>query len=282
MIVKNLRKISVFIVFAFLVTIQSYCAITPLDSILRDMQRYKTSNTKFHAGHVFEHSIWVSRSCINLCYMLNSEWKTKFDDEAIKNIIFAAIFHDIGKCGDQVYEFYEKCEHPKIGFEYIVSQKEYIMSDGERFDFNALFNSLGLSKDNIALIAIIVGMHHELGNIMRGINALDFNCFNVAIELLDHFIKISGYKGGVICHKSKDYRRLIKYICFVAAADVISAQVVPFNEAHSVIDTITGLNLRNFANSKCESLSDGFNAYKFFAYETTGIRARMGWLSLCA
>ena len=276
---NNLRKIIIFFIVAILGTAKTYCAITPLDSLLQDMHLYKTSNTKFHAGHVFEHSIWVARSCINL---LNSEWKTKLNDEkTLKNIIFAAIFHDIGKCGDRVFEFKEKHEHPNIGFEYMVGRKKYILNNGIIFDFNTLFTSLGLNKDDIALIAIIVGMHHELGNIMRGINALDFNCFYVSMERLDNFINISGYKDGVIDHKSKNYRKLIKCICLVAAADVISAQVVSFTEAHSIIDKITGLNLQSYANSKCEPLSDGFNAYKFFSYETTGILARMAWLSLC-
>lgn len=277
-VMNNLHRICLVFIFTFLSTFQSYSAINPLNIILTDMQQYKTTNAKFHAGHVFEHSIWVARSCVNL---LKSEWKTKLDDKMLKTIIFAAIFHDIGKCGDRVYEFNEKYEHPRIGFDYIVGQKEYLMQSGERFDFSKLLTSLEFDKDDIALIAIIIGMHHELGNIMRGINSLDFNCFNAAMARLDNLIQRSNYKNGFIDHKNKDYRRLIKYICLVAVADVISAQVIPFSEDHSIIDQITGLNLKNYANSKCEHLSDGFNAYKSFAYETTGIHARKEWLSLC-
>lgn len=275
----SLRKICSISLLLFSSISKVFSAASPLEIILTDMQNYRTTNARFHAGHVFEHSVWVSRASINL---LSSEWKTKCDyRESIRNVIFASLLHDIGKCGDHVVEFNEKPAHPLQGFEYLTGQKEYRLIGGTVFDFDALYEYLGLSHDDKAFIAIIAGMHHDLGGLMRGLNSMDQECFGKSIEKLDSFILRSGYMGGKLEHKSKAYRKLIKYICLISAADVISAQVVPFSAIHRVIDEMTNISFDRYANSKCHSLSDGLNGYKFFNYEVIGLKARACWLSLC-
>lgn len=275
----NIRKLITWSLFVFLNTTAAFSAITPLETLLSDMRRYETTNARFHAGHVFEHSVWVSRATINL---LNSEWKTKCDSmESMKNVVLASILHDIGKCGDLVLQFNEKPEHPVRGFEYITGEKEYKLVDGRVFNFLELFRSLGLSHDDVAFIAIIAGMHHDLGSLMRGINTMDAGCFDKTINKLDTYIRKSGYMGGTLNHGSKEYRKLVKYICLISVADVISAQVVPFCSLHLVISNITGIDLHDVANVRCPTLSDGMNGYRFFNYELIGMKARSCWLSFC-
>lgn len=275
----DIRKLTLIALSVFLNTVSVFYAVIPINELLEDIKLYKTTNSRFHAGHVFEHSLWVSRASINL---LNSEWKTKCDsEESIRIIIFASLLHDIGKCGDNVFEFNEKPMHPVVGFEYLTGIREYKLSDGRVFDFNKLYDSLKFSHDDVAFIAIVAGMHHDLGGLMRSINAMDQECFNRTIEKLDNYILKSGYMGGVLEHNSKIYRKLIKYICLISAADVISAQVVPFSYSHLIINKFTGIELHNYANTRCSSLSDGLNGYKFFNYDVIGLKARSGWLSLC-
>jgi len=276
----NLNKVGAVALFVFSSISSVFAASAPLEVLLNDMRQYRTTNAKFHAGHVFEHSVWVARASINL---LNSEWKTKCDcRESMRNIVLASLLHDIGKCGDGITSFNEKPEHPLQGFEYLTGQKDYILVDGSKFDFAALFRFLGFEADDLAFISIVAGMHHDLGGLMRGLNAMDQECFGKAIDKLDILIYRSGYKGGKLSHGSKEYRKLIKYICLISAADVISAQVVPFCETHLVMDGMTGIRFSLHANTRAESLSDGLNGYKFFNYDVIGIKARACWLSLCA
>lgn len=276
----SLNKVGSIALLVFLNLSRVFSATSPLEVLISDMQQYRTTNARFHAGHVFEHSVWVSRATINL---LNSEWKTKCDcREAIRNVVFAALLHDIGKCGDQVVEFNEKPAHPLQGFEYLIGQKEYKLVDGTVFDFAGLYSYLGLSHNDVAFIAIVAGMHHDLGGLMRGLNSMDQECFGKTMEKLDAYILRSGYMGGKLDHGSKAYRKLVKYICLISAADVISAQVVPFCETHMIIDDVTNIAFSRYANTRSQSLSDGLNGYKFFNYEVIGIKARTCWLSLCA
>lgn len=275
----SLRRVGAIALLVFLNLTKVFAATSPLEVLISDMQQYRTTNARFHAGHVFEHSVWVSRASINL---LNSEWKTKCDcRESIRNVILAAILHDIGKCGDLVLEFNEKPGHPLQGFEYLTGRKEYKLVDGRVFDFAGLYTYLGLSNDDVAFMAIVAGMHHDLGGLMRGLNALDQDCFGKTLGKLDKYIHDSGYMGGSLEHGSKEYRKLVKYICLISAADVISAQVVPFCENHLIIDDLTNITFSRYANVRCQSLSDGLNGYKFFNYDVIGIKARTCWLSLC-
>lgn len=245
--------------------------------LMEDMKTYRTVNTRFHAGHVFEHSVWVARSVIN---MLKGEWATKIENPKV--LIVAALLHDIGKCGDGIHEFDMKPEHPDKGFNYIMGMgSPYIMADGRRFDFSDMFSELSLGAEDISLIAIIAGMHHELGALMRGLNALDVQCFDRAVAKLSNLIRLSGYNGGVVDIKSKKYRKLIKYICLVSVADVISSQVVPYSIEHLFINQVSGLSLSDVANTHADGLGNGMDGFRFFKYDTVGLSARTAWLSLC-
>lgn len=273
------NRLVIGIFLSFLNVVSLFCASSQLDILFKDMQSYRTTNARFHAGHVYEHSIWVARASINL---LASSWRTKCETKKqLSNVVLAALLHDIGKCGDGVQEFNEKPTHPLCGFEYLTGQRPYILTDGRPFGFQALFNELNLSCNDIAFIAIVAGMHHELGGLMRGLNTSDKECFNKTLSKLDLYISKTGYMGGTLPHASKEYKKLIKYICLISAADVISAQVVPYVESHDIINEVTGFNLSCSANARCQGLSDGLNGYSFFKYDTIGMTARTTWLSLC-
>jgi hypothetical protein len=253
---------------------------SPLVRLLKNMKRYKTTNARFHAGHLYEHSIWVMRAVLNL---LISDWQDGIacSHNLLKRLIIAGLLHDIGKAGDLVYVFFEKRDHPQRGFNYILGIEPYFINDEVTFfDFDELFQSLHFSANDRKFVAIMIRMHHELAVVMRGprydtrSGVGRVNLCETTLERLDFFIQASGYKGGKISRGSRDYQQLLRCFCLLAAADVCGAQVVCHDETkHSIIQRVTRIDFSDEANVHSRSLSDGLPAYDFFAYETVGRRA---------
>lgn len=213
---------------------------------------------------------------------MDTPWSTKCScEQSERNIILACPFHDIGKCGDLVFSFNEKKEHPDVEFDYLTGIKQYHINENTPCHLNAMLHSFGLEKDDIAFMAIVAGMHHDLGALMRGLKTRDTNCFNMTLNKLDSFIAKSSFKGGFLDRNSKEYKKLIKCICLISTADVISSQVVPFTKKHDIISTVAGTDLSSIANCHCETLSDGLNGYQFFDYDTFRLQARRDLLAKC-
>lgn len=246
--------------------------------LVRDMKEYKTTNARFHAGHVFEHSLWVARSTINL---LNTHWSTRTNDLFTpKTLIIASLLHDIGKCGDGVFSFKEKPAHPREGFLMLTGSKPYVLKDGSTFNFGALYDELRLTHEQVAIIALIAGMHHDLGAVMRGMNAGDDKAPAVMLAKLDAYIHEAGADSLFSIRTDKLYRKLLKIICLISVADVISAQVVVNMPSHYLISDFVGIDLSGEANAHAEDLSEGMDGYTYFKYDDVGVRSLEALLSV--
>lgn len=249
-----------------------------LETLLRDMREYKTTNARFHAGHVFEHSLWVARSTINL---FNTHWTTRTNDLFTpKTLVIASLLHDIGKCGDNVYSFKEKPAHPREGFLMLTGSKPYILKDGSPFDFGALYAELGLTPPQVAIIALIAGMHHDLGAVMRGLNSGQGDAPSLMLQKLDTHIKEAGADALFPVRTAKIYRKLLKVICLISVADVISAQVVVNMPPHTLITDSIGIDLSTEANVHAGDLGEGMDGYTFFKYDDVGARSLHALLSV--
>jgi hypothetical protein len=254
-------------------------AMSPhLSLLLDDMKEYKTTNTVFHAGHLYEHSIWVARAVINLLRSRCAQ-DIALNYNLIKILVVAGLLHDIGKAGDLQFVFFEKRAHPETGFLYITGNnyvKYCIKKTGGEFIFKNLFEELNFSPNEKALVAIIAGMHHDLGALMRGPNTRYCTrsetqqlCEQTLLKI-DHLIQVSGYMGGTVNRKSEEYRQLICYICLISTADVCAAQVVPHEAHHNLLDDFFGIKFSQEANRPGIGLQCGLNAYARFEYKQIG------------
>lgn len=146
-------------------------------------------------------------------------------------VALAALLHDIGKAGrldlfeqahptrhynilecndggiDHIVYFQDYQAHPHIGFEY--TGKHFFASDVrgfiprdyyllhkqtgqlEKFDFVMLFDELGLTLEEQRLIAILIGIHYEFGNLNHDrISPEQF------LEMIEDLVKAVHYNNG--------------------------------------------------------------------------------------
>lgn len=263
---KYIRSLIIAVVFSVF-----SLSASQFEVLLRDMKEYKTTNARFHAGHVYEHSLWVARSTLNL---LSTHWTTRTNDLfSPRVLVIASLLHDIGKCGDQIYSFNEKKDHPRDGFLILSGSKPYVMKDGSTFNFGALYDELRLTPEQVAIVALISGMHHDLGAVMRGLAAGNMSAPEIMLLKLDALIKEARADAIFPLRTAKVYRKLLKVLCLISVADVISAQVVLSTPAHQLISDVVGLDLTWEANVHAEGLGDGMNGYDYFKYDDLGMRS---------
>lgn len=94
-----------------------------LKLLFEQMKMYETTNTNFHSGDLFQHSIW----CLLFAEDLSNRTRPAIDERFRKVIIAASLLHDIGKmdpenCGKNIirkkYIYNSLPEHPTIGADY--------------------------------------------------------------------------------------------------------------------------------------------------------------------
>ncbi|HBL98337.1 TPA: hypothetical protein DDZ86_01695 [Candidatus Dependentiae bacterium] len=235
-------------------------------SLLKDMKLYGPINADFHSGRLFEHTIWVARAAAN--FLDCSDWQEGLSHDLFRLIIISALLHDVGKAGDFNYNYFPKGCHPDTGLCYLVGSKSYSINNAKNFDFKILFDSLGLSFDDRKFVSIMVGMHHSLGNLMLGVS------FETVLKELDNYIAKTGYKGGKLNRRSKDYQQLVRSICLLGAADVMGAQVISHDPIlHLIINKIVGLDLSGEAPTAVMNFI-GAPRYIEFNYAEKGLAFR--------
>ncbi len=135
-----------------------------------DMKKYDTSKHDCHWGNVYQHNVWVARSIA--LFFDNpdsrpdfSQWTEGINRRYKQLLIVTGFLHDIGKAGDLIYNFTTKSNHPKIGCDYLMGIKSYRLSPEKAFDIRTWVKKLGISDNDIKLMAILIRMHHEFGSL---------------------------------------------------------------------------------------------------------------------
>jgi hypothetical protein len=167
--------------------------------LLKQMSFYKTSNVDFHAGNLFEHSIWSLLYAEQL--VLNTP-KIGIPNIALqKRIASTALIHDIGKMlpdnpnsvkrSDEIISF-SNPGHVKSGGEFIRGIRPLpILNENMKqigvFNMKALLNDLGFQTDaEIEDVAKILDLHYEFGKHLTKWQGYDDS------QTVENFIKTVG------------------------------------------------------------------------------------------
>lgn len=173
---------------------------------------------------LFNCSEAVSRECVDLSV---EERRQLFYNQYKENKRIQKIIH---KFNDPLY-----CV---IGFEMILGKCPYIMCDGSTFNFDHLFQELGISDDERKFIAVLVGNH----DLIKDIRPYDYEKMQFLIEELDaSFIeayqeKLSAYRSSlqltIILHIAEQYAyQIAKYPSIYGyglTQEQMSESIIPF------------------------------------------------------
>lgn len=168
-------------------------------NLFDDIKKYKKTEGQCHAGHLYEHMVWVAKA-MNKLFDSNSLWVQGFDAADKSLLLIAAFMHDIGKAGDGQYAYLVKTDHPRVGFEYLLNKRVYKMENGTTYNFDDWCIQLGLTQNDRAALAVLIAMHQEFALMLRAMKkdlAATTQAFDGFITKLETYVHESGYNGGV-------------------------------------------------------------------------------------
>ncbi len=154
---------------------------TEFRDLIKDFEKYKTTNTDFHAGDLIEHSTWAAfyvndlYTNLDMDNPLHKVWNQQYIDEAQragitvddkKVLILAAFLHDIGKGGDGNTTYYDKPDHEITGATYI-DLNSYRDINSNNIDLEKMFNDFGLTELEVNIIKVLVGGHWLIGKVIK-------------------------------------------------------------------------------------------------------------------
>ena len=193
--------------------------------LLDDIKYYKTTNDRWHAGNVYEHSMWLEL-CIEQWFHKRKFWIQNLNEQDEKVLAMAGILHDIGKAGDGELTFFTKPEHPEVGFNYLQGKSSYITTKNEVFDFNSYLNNFKFDNKQQAIIAVLVGIHHDFGSkVMSKVLDSQYSkkdIFEEYLNTLKNLAKKTGYPDIFD-------RKLVIMSMAITAGDVRAAQPVYYS-----------------------------------------------------
>ncbi|MCL4380097.1 HD domain-containing protein [Candidatus Dependentiae bacterium] len=207
-----------------------------------------------HAGDLYEHSIWTYNGMIallrgNLPYVRN----VQLTERQKEVVALAALLHDIGKAGrldllqgthpvlrrydihrnagiiTHITYYQDNQQHTRICFEYAAKPfltvqsgydlRDYYRASGNHFvpfAMEQMFQELGLTPEEQQVIAILVGIHYEFGNLNR--NKITNDGFLTKLEKL---VKAVHYNGGEL------NEFIVRLAILIQVADVKGLVPVP-------------------------------------------------------
>jgi hypothetical protein len=226
------------------------------DNLFDIMKCYKTTNTSFHSGDLFEHSVWVAK-CINNWFKTKNYWVEGLSDADRSIAVISGFLHDIGKAGDLKYVYYDKHEHPRDGFLYLLNKKKFYVSKDECFNFDNFFKKLNISEDDRKLIAILVGIHWSFGGIVvKGVynGKSRTKVFTKFLNKLKLLVVEANYNNGLIDE------RLLRLAILINAADLKGAGPICSCCDDSPVEL----------PENCEPKYDALNMYEKFNMDSAG------------
>lgn len=152
---------------------------------MEQLSYYKTTNVNFHAGNLFEHSVWSLLFAEQLMVNYSAIYKPSVSEQ--RKIAAAAFLHDIGKIVPEAtsahrrkhdYVYFGIPEHPQIGADYILGKKPLYILDKDMnktgvLNMPELLTALGFEKEDYEALAKIVELHWDFGyylNMWKGLN----------------------------------------------------------------------------------------------------------------
>jgi hypothetical protein len=234
-----------------------------LNVLAQDMKSYKTTSRNFHAGNLFEHSMWVEQVIADWCSDEDNFWSQGVDERSKYLVALAGFLHDIGKAGDRIFIYKNKQNHVEQGFAYLMGEKSYRLKDGSIFDFDTLFDRLGLSEREKQLVTVLVGIHWDFGCVVvRNFKKNAKKGYKQFLQNLQRLVEKVGYNDGNIDEK------LVRLAVLLGAADVKGS--LPSTKPCTII-------FSQFVH--CEKVFDVPDKFKEFRFDTIGKKAREGLLN---
>lgn len=270
---KHFLKIIIFCIYACVVT----CNLTnanivhetsQLSDLIDDFKNYKTTNTTFHSGNLYQHSLWVSIA-IHEWFKNNVQWTEGLDEHAYRIATIAGLLHDVGKAGDLCFEFYTKPDHCVRGQDYVLGKQTYVLRNGTTiFNFEKFFNNLGFTQNDRKVVSILIGAHHLLGDLLQHLSWDNVgSCANDIAPYLNSFkqqLQACAFYAGFNYSINE---KLLRLVLLVSAADVKGAQRVIFSQPFS----IAGYSIHASPSIVYFSVPDMFDA---LGYATRGLFIR--------
>lgn len=168
--------------------------------LFADLKKYKKIRGDCHAGHLYEHMVWVTKAMDQL-FEKKSSWLQGIDASDRRIMTIAAFMHDIGKAGDLEYNYLVKPTHPRVGFEYILGKRKYYLnSNGSTYNFNRWCKHMDIKDQDRATLAVLVGMHQEFGKVLSVMKQNKISTtvlFNQFITDLETYTYEANYNGGM-------------------------------------------------------------------------------------
>jgi hypothetical protein len=180
----------------------------PLQELKTEMQKYMTTNKNFHAGDLWEHSVWSCLWAERICDILNIHCP----DVDNKTLSALALIHDIGKCNPDAcskemnkYTYYAQPNHPKFGADLIRKNSTYLGVNIPQL-MKYLFGHSSMTLEDIAFV---VESHWDLGPALSAW----FKNHRRHSDILAYAEKHAGKK-----------ELTVKYLFLVSVADILAAQ----------------------------------------------------------
>ena len=228
-----------------------------LNDLVNEFKYYTTTNVTFHAGGVYEHSLWVAIT-INEWWHTNSPWTQDINDHDYQIALLAGLLHDVGKAGDLVFSFYTKPTHDQNGQAYILDEKPFYLAAGGTFNFKKLFQALSISDEDKRLVAFLVGAHSDFGWIMNAFTEKKNTireCLATYTEKLNTHARSVGLSYPV-------NKRLMQIMILLSAADINGAHYCPCTYSFSFGD----LTVDKSPALTHEQATNKFNEFKYDTY----------------
>lgn len=188
------------LILGFSLCIPQLRATLDYNGLFADLKKYKKIKGVCHAGHLYEHMVWVAKAMDTL-FENNSPWLKGIDKNDRRLMTIAAFMHDIGKAGDLDYNFLVKPTHPRVGFEYILGTRKYRLNEkGDTYDFDAWCHHMNIKDQDRATLAVLVGMHQEFGKVLNAMKkdpTSTVSEFNKFISDLETYSYEAHYNGGM-------------------------------------------------------------------------------------
>lgn len=222
---------------------------------IEQLKLYDTTNVNWHAGNLYEHSVWT---LLFSEYLMNNpyyRWFNYLENNTKKITAFIAFIHDIGKMfpiriegldseiarynGERkVYVYNAIREHPLIGENYINGELPFpIMNNetntvAEYMNINNLFNSFGLELDEEDLLIYkqiaskLIGMHWDFGDrFVRPVNQ-DRSERNIQTRTNNflNFVYTQVKNNLPVINEPVDFKIFITMLIVISLADILATQ----------------------------------------------------------